>query len=120
MKRRCLYVTVGLIVALAGVSSAAQDNAALAGEFLHYLTFKEVHALQTGADPSSYRRAQRDFLKRHPLGWMGQVSERLEKIYERLPEDACWEVIVFYSRLVKLACRFLEREHSYLGTLLAD
>ena len=103
-----------------GAQDERPDHLCLEMEFLHYLTFKEVHALQTGADPSSYRRAERDFLERHPLGWLGQVSERLEKIFERLPEDACWEVIVFYSRLVKLACRFLEREHSYLGTLLAD
>ena len=95
------------------------DHICLEMEFLHYLTFKEVQALQTGRDPSSYRRAQRDFLARHPLGWMDKVSERLEKINERLPEDACREAIVFYRELVNLTCRFFSEERSYLRTLLS-
>jgi DMSO reductase family type II enzyme chaperone len=102
-----------------GAQDERPDHLCLEMEFLHYLTFKEVHALQTGADPSSYRRAQRDFLERHPLGWLGQVSERLEKILERVPEDACREVILFYRGLVDLVRRFLAEERSYLETLLA-
>ena len=103
-----------------GAQDERPDHVCLEMEFLHYLTFKEVQALQTGADPSSYRRAERDFLERHPLAWMGQALARLEKILERLPEDACREAVVFYRGLVKLACRFFEQEHSYLKTLCAS
>ena len=102
-----------------GAQDERPDHICLEMEFLHYLTFKEVQALQTGADPSSYRRAQRDFLERHPLVWMEKVSDRLEKIHDRLPEDACREAIVFYRELVKLTCRFLGEERSYLQTLLS-
>ena len=102
-----------------GAQDERPDHICLEMEFLHYLTFKEVQAMQTGSDPSSYRRAQRDFLKRHPLFWMQKVLERLEKIYERLPEDACREAIVFYRELVKLTRRFLGEEHSYLQPLLS-
>ena len=102
-----------------GAQDERPDHICLEMEFLHYLTFKEIQAMQTGADPSGYRRAQRDFLERHPLAWMEKVSERLEKIYERLPEDACREAIVFYRELVKLTCRFFGEERSYLQTLLS-
>ena len=103
-----------------GAQDERPDHICLEMEFLHYLTFKEVQAMQAGSDPSSYRRAQRDFLERHPLCWMQKASERLEKIYGRLTEDACGEVIVFYCELVKLTCRFLGEERSYLQSLLSS
>jgi putative dimethyl sulfoxide reductase chaperone len=102
-----------------GAQDERPDHICLEMEFLHYLTFKEVQALQTGADPSGYRRAERDFLERHPRSWMGKVSERLEKICERIPEDVCKEAIAFYRQLVNLACRFFDQERLYLQTLLA-
>ena len=102
-----------------GAQDERPDHVCLEMEFLHYLTFKEVHAAQAGADPSGYRRAQRDFLERHPLFWLEKVSERLAQILERLPEDACREVIAFYLDLVNLARRFLGEERSYLQTLPA-
>ena len=101
-----------------GAQDERPDHICLEMEFLHYLTFKEVQAMQTGSDPSGYRRAQRDFLERHPVLWMKKVSERLDKIYERLSEDVCQEAIVFYRELVKFTCRFLGEEHAYLQTLL--
>lgn len=102
-----------------GAQDERPDHVCLEMEFLHYLTFKELQAVQTGADPSSYRRAERDFLERHPLAWMGKALARLEEILERLPEDACREAVAFYRGLVKLACRFFEQERSHLKTLLA-
>ncbi len=102
-----------------GAQDERPDHICLEMEFLHYLTFKELLAMQTDADPVSYRRAQKDFLKRHPLTWMGQVSERLEKIHERLPGDACREAVVFYRELVRLTCRYLGADLAYLQTLLS-
>jgi putative dimethyl sulfoxide reductase chaperone len=103
-----------------GAQDERPDHICLEMEFLHYLTFKELQAVQAGSDPSGYRRAQRDFLERHPMFWMEKVSERLGQILERLPEDACREAIVFYRELVNVTCRFLEQERSYLQTLLAS
>ena len=103
-----------------GAQDERPDHICLAMEFLHYLTFKELLAMQSGADPSSYLRAERDFLERHPLTWMGKVAERLGQIYDRLPEDACREAIVFYRQLVKLTCRFLGEERAHLETLLSQ
>ncbi|MFQ5514471.1 MAG: molecular chaperone TorD family protein [Myxococcota bacterium] len=46
-------------------------------EFLHYLAFREAEALQTGADPGPFQRAQRDFVARHPGRWVPRLRERL-------------------------------------------
>jgi DMSO reductase family type II enzyme chaperone len=48
-------------------------------EFMHFLAYREVEALQAGVDPGSYRRAQRDFVKRNLGSWIPKLCERLEK-----------------------------------------
>ena len=48
-------------------------------EFMHYLAFKEVAALHTGADSQPYRLAQRDFLSRHLNRWLARLCFRLEQ-----------------------------------------
>ncbi|UCE85440.1 MAG: molecular chaperone TorD family protein, partial [Deltaproteobacteria bacterium] len=48
-------------------------------EFLHYLAFKEAEALGGGEDPGAFRRAQRDFLERHPGRFVPKLRERLEQ-----------------------------------------
>ncbi|MBW2398630.1 MAG: molecular chaperone TorD family protein [Deltaproteobacteria bacterium] len=48
-------------------------------EFMHFLAYREVEALQAGVDPGSYRRAQRDFVARNLGSWIPKLCERLEK-----------------------------------------
>ena len=48
-------------------------------EFLHYLCFREVEALQQGLDPGPFRRAQRDFIERNPGKWVPQLCGKLAK-----------------------------------------
>ncbi len=48
-------------------------------EFLHYLAYRETEALQKGEDPGAFRRAQRDFLMRHPGKWIPTLSERIQE-----------------------------------------
>jgi DMSO reductase family type II enzyme chaperone len=48
-------------------------------EFMHFLAYREVEALQAGVDPGSYQRAQRDFVARHLGAWVPKLCERLEK-----------------------------------------
>jgi DMSO reductase family type II enzyme chaperone len=48
-------------------------------EFMHFLAYREVEALQAGIDPGSYQRAQRDFIARTLGAWVPQLCERLEK-----------------------------------------
>lgn len=103
-----------------GAQDERPDHLCLEMEFLHYLTFKEVHALQQGADPSAYRRAQRDFLERHPGQWVPRIAERLEAIWARLPEDVAVDVIRFYRELVRVLGRFLEQERLHVLSLLGN
>ncbi|MBW2267130.1 MAG: molecular chaperone TorD family protein [Deltaproteobacteria bacterium] len=46
-------------------------------EFLHFLGYREAEALEQGADPGPYRRAQRDFVARHPGAWLPRLCEKL-------------------------------------------
>ncbi len=46
-------------------------------EFLHFLAFKELAALQREEDPMPYRRAQADFLERHLASWLPALEARL-------------------------------------------
>jgi DMSO reductase family type II enzyme chaperone len=55
------------------------DHIATELEFLHYLTFREAEALHSDADAGPYRRAQRDFVTRHPGAWLPKLCQRLEK-----------------------------------------
>jgi DMSO reductase family type II enzyme chaperone len=102
-----------------GAQDERPDHLCLEMEFLHYLTFKELLAIQKGSDPSSYLRAQRDFLVRHPLNWVGKVAERMDRIKESLTGDARREVILFYRGLTKLTHRYLQEDCRYLQAMLA-
>jgi len=46
-------------------------------EFLHYLSFREAEALRSGVDAGPYRRAQRDFVARHPGAFVPRLREAL-------------------------------------------
>ncbi|MFZ5569958.1 MAG: molecular chaperone TorD family protein [Thermodesulfobacteriota bacterium] len=90
-------------------------------EFLHFLTFKELMALQSDRDVFPYMRAEQDFLERHPLLWTGQLLESCRRLEKNLPdsEDACLEVFHFYEALFQLTHEFLAADCRYLKTLLA-
>lgn len=55
------------------------DHLLIELEFLHYLAFREAEALHAGEDPGSWRRAQRDYLTRHPGSWVPKLHARLGK-----------------------------------------
>jgi DMSO reductase family type II enzyme chaperone len=73
-------------------------------EFLHYLAFRETEALARGEDPGAFRRAQRDFVARHPGRWVPRLLERLEG----------QEPMAYFRVLVGLLARFLERDLRHL------
>jgi DMSO reductase family type II enzyme chaperone len=53
------------------------DHLATELEFMHFLAFKELAALHRAEDPSSYRRAQHDFLERQLVSWLAELETRL-------------------------------------------
>lgn len=76
-------------------------------EFMHYLAFREAEALEKGEDAGSYRRAQRDFLARHPGRWIPQLREKLEKE----------KPMAFFLELVRRIERFLQQDLAHLVKL---
>lgn len=55
------------------------DHLATELEFLHFLAFREAEALAEGGDPGPWRRAQRDFIARHPGRWVPELRRRLAR-----------------------------------------
>lgn len=74
-------------------------------EFLHFLTFREAQALEQGGDASPLRRAQRDFVARHPGRWLPRLRERLKQ----------QNSMAFYDELFAALGRFLEHEQLQLA-----
>jgi DMSO reductase family type II enzyme chaperone len=73
-------------------------------EFLHYLCFREAQTLQAGDDPGPFRRAQRDFVSRHPGRWVSKLRERVEG----------QKPLRFFAELVRQLDDFLRHEEATL------
>jgi DMSO reductase family type II enzyme chaperone len=73
-------------------------------EFLHYLAFREAEALHAGTDAGAYRRAQRDFIARHPGRW-------IPKLRAKLAEEGAMR---FFTALVVALDRLLAHAHTEL------
>lgn len=69
------------------------DHLSVELEFMGFLTFKEAQALDARRDPSPYRRAQRDFLARHPMQWLPLMREGAESS----------EILPLFEELIVLA-----------------
>lgn len=86
-------------------------------EFLHYLAFLELSALQNGRDAMPLRIAQRDFLERHPARWTGMIVDRVKEIEAGLKEGVNREVIAFYRNAIVITDRFVATEYEYMKQL---
>jgi DMSO reductase family type II enzyme chaperone len=76
-------------------------------EFLHYLAFREAEALHRGSDPGPYRRAQRDFVARHPGAWVPRLRQRLE---EQQPAAYFRSLVELLDRVLAAECARLALE----------
>ena len=76
-------------------------------EFLHFLTYQESGLAEEGADIADCRRAERDFVARHPGRWVPQL---LAKLVEHNSMD-------FFQELTRLLDGFLTLERQ---TLVAE
>jgi len=83
------------------------DHIATELEFLHFLAFREVEALQAEVDPGPYRRAQRDFIARHLGSWIPKLCARLEK------EGAA----AYFLTLLQLLAELLEADGRRLSAV---
>lgn len=92
-----LSVTVG--------EEAIPDYLTTELEFLHYLAFRELQAIREGNDVDSFRRAERDFLNRHPARWLPQAQVQLNSMDAPPP---------YWAALVGLACTFCSSDANHL------
>ncbi len=83
------------------------DHICVELEFLHYLSFREARAFESSGDVLSLRRAQADFIERHPGTWLPLMRDRLEA------SDAP----AFFRALASLTARVLEADQSILGLI---
>lgn len=56
------------------------DHLATQLEFLHFLAFREAEALASGGHAGPWRRAQRDFVARHPGHWVPDLHRRVAQL----------------------------------------
>ena len=85
------------------------DHLSVELEFLHYLAFRESDALGRRTDPSSYQRAQADFIERHVGQWLPIMRGKLET-QSPLP---------FFAGLVSLTTEVLRADFGYLRSTLS-
>lgn len=87
-------------------------------EFMHYLAFKEVLALQRDEDPAPYCLAERDFLARHLAKWLPQLHEKTGKVFRssNIPK-LCKPAVSFYSSIIGLSAAFCTGDLEYLRSL---
>ena len=84
-------------------------------EFMFYLCQEEAESLAAGAagekadEADDYRRAQRDFLNRHPGQWVPNLDLNLE-------ENAA---PAYYRALGRLMTRFIQREQQHAEAVVA-
>jgi DMSO reductase family type II enzyme chaperone len=95
-------------LSLGGESREMPDHITTELEFMHFLTFREVSALQGRKDRGPYLRAQRDFLQRHLARWVPQVMV-LAKKQRAAP---------FFLGLVGLTEAFLLADLAHVASLV--
>jgi DMSO reductase family type II enzyme chaperone len=86
------------------------DHLAAQLEFLHFLTYRETQALLSGDDADPLRRAEKDFLERHPGRWVPKLLARLD---QHKPHR-------FYRTLLHALGLFLSAEAAYLRDVSAS
>ncbi len=101
------YQAAGL--AISGRIKEAPDHIAIELEFLYYLIFKELEAIETGTldKAKDYLERQKLFLERHLGAWVTEFSQNVET-------NALTD---FYRNLAKATRIFVERDCLYTAEM---
>jgi putative dimethyl sulfoxide reductase chaperone len=87
-------------------------------EFMHYLAFLTIKALQDNKETNGFLQAQKDFLEHHLNRWASLLAGKLKSIIEEIASPD--EAVLFYSCLLQLLDRFVTADFTYLKKILAD
>jgi len=94
------------------------DHISFELEFMHYLAFLTLRAVQENKSTHGYLQAQKDFLEHHLYKWAPKLAERMQEIVAEIgTPDA---VVVFYDGLTHILDRFIAADFTHLKKALAD
>lgn len=79
----------------------SEDHIVFELEFMHFLTFKELQAIEMGLDYTPYQKCKKDFLNRHLLVWIPKLEK---KMYKNLVSD-------FHKLLVSTLSSLIEYDY---------
>jgi len=99
----------------AGSHEDRADHLSYEMEFMHYLAFLTLRAIQSGKTTHDLLLAQRDFLKHHLLKWADPLADRMREIASEVDDDY---VGLFYSNCSALVARYVSNDYRYLGDCL--
>jgi len=94
------------------------DHVSFELEFMHYLAFLTLKAMQDSKETAGYLQAQEDFLQHHQAKWTPKLAEKMKGIVEEIPTPDA--VIMFYAGLIDILDRFIAADFAYLNKILAD
>ena len=101
-----------------GTQEERPDHISYEMEFMHYLVFLTLRAMQGDKDTGGYLLAQKDFLQHHTVKWASKLAERMQAVVKEIPEpDAA---VLFYTGLINILDRFITADFDYLKNILAD
>jgi DMSO reductase family type II enzyme chaperone len=103
-----------------GNSEDRADHLIYELEFMHYLSFLELTAIQKERDTAPLRHAQIDFLERHPAKWTGLLADRIKAIEAGLRKDVNRKVVAFYRNVILFTDRFVQSDLDYLKSQMAS
>jgi DMSO reductase family type II enzyme chaperone len=102
-----------------GSSEDRADHIIYELEFMHYLAFLELTAIQKERDAAPLRRAQIDFLERHLAKWTGLIASRITDIEAELKKGVNRDVISFYRKVSLFTDRFVQHDLDHLKSQMA-
>ncbi|MFP4040384.1 MAG: molecular chaperone TorD family protein [Desulfosudaceae bacterium] len=100
-----------------GTHDDRPDHITYEMEFMHYMSFLSLKAVQEAREKDDYFRAQKDFLEHHLLKWTEGVAKVLEEVVTALKQDAA---AMFYANLAVLMDRYVRADYDYLAAVLED
>lgn len=103
-----------------GNSEDQPDHITYELEFLHYLAFLELKAVQKGRDPKALQHAQKEFLERHPAAWTFMLADKMKEIEDDLREGVNKDVVAFYRNVMVLTDRFVQADFNYIENLTEE
>lgn len=101
-----------------GTQEDRPDHITYELEFMHYLAFLTVRAIQDNKETKGYLLAQKDFLEHHTAKWASKLAERIQNIVKEIAEPD--DVVLFYVDLINILDRFITADFAYLKNTLAD